>query len=281
MKITDSWDEALGRTISIDGELIKEIQSKYQNIKVYDTKSFGKLLQLDGVIQLTEFDEANYHEMFAHVPLTSHEKPERVLVIGGGDGGIVREVVKHKSVTKIDLVEIDEEVIKISDEYFPHISSGFKDPRVTLHFDDGAEYIENLEFQYDVILIDSTDPFSVGASLFTEKFYEQLTKAIREHGMIVSQSESMFYNADMISDMKKFKTKYFGSVKYYYTMVPTYPSGTIGFQICSDGHYNPLHPNENYRHGTLGYDLGDLKYYNAGIHVGSFILPNGVKQWHT
>ena len=103
MKITDSWDEALGRTISIDGELIKEVQSKYQNIKVYDTKSFGKLLQLDGVIQLTEFDEANYHEMFAHVPLTSHEKPERVLVIGGGDGGIVREVVKHKHVTKIDL----------------------------------------------------------------------------------------------------------------------------------------------------------------------------------
>ena len=197
MKITDSWDEALGRTITIDGELIKEVQSKYQNIKVYDTRSFGKLLQLDGVIQLTEFDEANYHEMFAHVPLTSHENPERVLVIGGGDGGIVREVVKHKHVKKIDLVEIDEEVIKISDEHFPNISSGLSDPRVTIHFDDGAEYIENLEFQYDVILIDSTDPFSVGASLFTEKFYEKLTQAIREHGMIVSQSESMFYNANI------------------------------------------------------------------------------------
>jgi len=281
MKITDSWDEALGRTISIDGKLIKEVQSEYQNIKVYDTLSFGKLLQLDGVIQLTEFDEANYHEMFAHVPLTSHENPERVLVIGGGDGGIVREVVKHKHVKKIDLVEIDEEVIKISEEHFPNISCGLQDPRVTIHFDDGSSYIKDLEFQYDVIIIDSTDPISVGESLFTEEFYKDLTQAIRKHGMIVSQSESMFYNASMISNLKEVKTKYFGSVKYYYTMVPTYPSGTIGFQICSDGHYSPHHPNENYRHGTLGYDLGDLKYYNAGIHIGSFLLPNGVKQWHT
>jgi spermidine synthase len=284
MKITDSWDEALGRTISIDGKLIKEVQSKYQNIKVYDTKSFGKLLQLDGVIQLTEFDEANYHEMLAHVPLMIHKKPERVLVIGGGDGGIVREIVKHKRVTKIDLVEIDEEVIKISKEHFPNISSGFKDPRVTIHFDDGAEYIGDLEFQYDVIIIDSTDPFSVGASLFTEKFYEKLTQSVREHGIIVSQSESMFYNANMISDMKEFKTKYFRSVEYYYTMVPTYPSGTIGFQICSDGYhlsksrFGVLQPGGVM---TNWEEITGLKYYNFEIHKSSFILPNGVKQWHT
>ena len=282
MKITDTWDEKHGRTISIDGELIKEVQSKYQNIKVYDTKSFGKLLQLDGVIQLTEFDEANYHEMLAHVPLMCHEKPDRVLVIGGGDGGIVREIVKHKRVKKIDLVEIDEEVIKISEKYFPNIACGLQDPRVTIHFDDGASYIKDLKFQYDVIIIDSTDPFSVGESLFKEEFYETLSNSIREHGIIVSQSESLFYNAELIRDMHKFKTKYFDSVKYYYTMVPTYPSGMIGFQICSDGFYPPHYPNENSSHNTLGFNnLGYLKYYNYGGHLGSFLLPNGGKEWRT
>ena len=119
----------------------------------------------------------------------------------------------------------------------------------------------------------------MGASLFTEKFYEQLTQAIREHGMIVSQSESMFYNADMISDMKKFKTKYFGSVKYYYTMVPTILRKQSVFKFARWS-LQPL-TQMKITNGTLGYDLGDKKYYNAGIHVGSFILPNGGKQWHT
>ena len=274
MKITDSWDEALGRTISIDGELIKEVQSKYQNIKVYDTKSFGKLLLLDGVIQLTEFDEANYHEMIVHVPLRAHKNPERVLVIGGGDGGAVREIVKHPKVKKIDLVEIDQSVVNVSLKHFPNVSCGLQDPRVTIHYEDGASYIKHLEFQYDVIIVDSTDPFSVGESLFKEDFYNNLSKSIREHGMIVSQSESMFYNGDMISKMETFKRKYFKEVKYYYTLVPTYPSGTIGFQICSDGHYIP--------NAILNWDeLGELKYYSHGIHKSSFILPNGVKQWHT
>ena len=282
MKITDTWDEKHGRTISIDGELIKEVQSKYQNIKVYDTKSFGKLLQLDGVIQLTEFDEANYHEMLTHVPLLCHEKPDDVLVIGGGDGGVIREIIKHKRVKKIDFVEIDKEVVKIARDYFPNISSGLSDPRVNQFFTDGAEYIKNSAGSYDVIIIDSTDPFSVGESLFKEDFYENLSKAIKPHGIIVSQSESLFYNEKLIEDMHNFKTKYFDSVKYYYTMVPTYPSGMIGFQICSDGFYPPHYPNENSSHNTLGFnDLGNLKYYNYGVHLGSFLLPNGGKKWRT
>jgi spermidine synthase len=269
-KITDKWDEKDGRTISIEGKLIDEFWTKYQGISVYETKCFGKVLQLDGVIQLTEFDEANYHEMIVHVPLRAHKNPERVLVIGGGDGGAVREIVKHPKVKKIDLVEIDQSVVNVSLKHFPNVSCGLEDPRVTIHYDDGASYIKDLEFQYDVIIVDSTDPFSVGESLFKEEFYENLSKSIREHGIIVSQSESMFYNADMISKMETFKRKYFKEVKYYYTLVPTYPSGTIGFQFCSDGHYVP-------NAITNWDDLGELKYYSHGIHKSSFILPNGVK----
>ena len=127
MIIDDSWDKKNGSTIQIEGELLEEVHSKYQHIEIFQTKRFGKLLRLDGVIQLTEFDEANYHEMLAHVPLRTHETPENVLIIGGGDGGIVREIVKYKKVKSINLVEIDNEVIEISKKYLPNISCGLED----------------------------------------------------------------------------------------------------------------------------------------------------------
>ena len=271
MIIEDAWDKTNGRTISIEGELIDELQSEYQDIKVYETKCFGKLLQLDGVIQLTEFDEANYHEMMVHVPMMTHENARRVLVIGGGDGGAVRELVKYNSVKQIDMVEIDECVVDISKRHLPNISCGLSDHRVNLYHEDGAEFIKNHSDYYDVIIVDSTDPFSVGESLFQENFYSDIKKSLREHGIVVSQSESMFYNADLIfGKLKEFKSKYFKSVEYYYTMVPTYPSGTIGFQICSDGYYDSKKPFDLY-------SLSDLKYYNYDVHRGSFMLPNGVK----
>ena len=268
MIIDDSWDKKSGSSIHIEGDFIVNFKSKYQLIEVFQTKRFGKLLRLDGVIQLTEFDEANYQEMLAHVPLNVHDKPDNVLIIGGGDGGIVREVVKHKKVKSINLVEIDNHVIEISKKYFPNISCGLDDSRVTIMNYDGAEYIKNCTNLYDIIIIDSTDPFSVGASLFKEDFYSNLKKALKENGIVVSQSESMFYNKDLINDMYNFKKKYFNAVRYYYTMVPTYPSGTIGFHFCSDGNYLPIDNNKN--------EIKNLKYYNEFIHNSSFLLPTGV-----
>ncbi len=269
MIINDSWDKKNGSSIHIEGDLIEEIKSKYQHIEIFQTKRFGKLLRLDGVIQLTEFDEANYHEMLAHVPLRTHKTPDNILVIGGGDGGIVREVVKYKKVKSIDLVEIDNEVIKISKKYLPNISCGLEDKRVTIMNQDGAEYIKKCTNLYDIIIIDSTDPFSVGESLFKEDFYSNLKKALKLKGIVVSQSESMFYDEDLIKKMYEFKRKYFNAVRYYYTLVPTYPSGTIGFHFCSDGHYLPID-------ADFFEKIEGLKYYNEFIHNSSFLTPNGV-----
>jgi spermidine synthase len=262
--IDDSWDKKDGKTILIDGELVEELKSPYQHIEVFQTKYFGKLLRLDGVIQMTEFDEANYHEMIAHVPLCVHPAPINTLVIGGGDGGAVREILKHKGVQKIDLVEIDKAVINISKKFFPDVASGLDNNIVTIINEDGAKYIKQCDKLYDIIIIDSTDPFSVGASLFRESFYANLKKAIKPRGIIVSQSESMFYHKDLIKKMADFKKKYFQVVKYYHTMVPTYPSGSIGFHFCSQSSY-PL---------QIQTKIKGLKYYNDQIHKSSFITPN-------
>jgi spermidine synthase len=264
--IDDNWDKKSGKTIRIDGELIHEIKSKYQHIEVFETKYFGKLLRIDGVIQMTEFDEANYHEMIAHVPLNFHKCAENILIIGGGDGGVAREVLKHKNVKKVDLVEIDEEVTNISRKFFPNVSNSLDDKRLSIINEEGGNYAKFCNSFYDVILIDSTDPFSIGQSLFKESFYSYLKKILKSDGIIVSQSESMFYNFDLIRNMHKFKKKYFKYVKYYYTMVPTYPSGSIGFQFCSEKDYF-------YEKNNID-KIDGLKYYNSSVHFGSFLTPN-------
>ena len=278
--IQDSWDKKNGKTILIDGNLIHEVKSKYQHIEVFETKYFGKLLRLDGVIQMTEFDEANYHEMIAHVPLSSHSCPEHVLVIGGGDGGAVREILKHKDVKKVHLVEIDEEVINISKKFFPDVSCSLNDERVSIINIDGADHAKFSNDLYDVIIIDSTDPFSVGESLFKESFYSNLKNLLKYNGIVVSQCESMFYDLELIKSMHEFKKKYFDYVKYYYTMVPTYPSGSIGFQFCSNIDYPHNKVNNNIMRNEYKLDdLDNLKYYNRSVHFSSFVTPNFISNF--
>ena len=278
--IQDSWDKKNGKTILIDGDLIHEVKSKYQHIEVFETKYFGKLLRLDGVIQMTEFDEANYHEMIAHVPLSSHSCPEHDLVIGGGDGGAVREILKHKDVKKVHLVEIDEEVINISKKFFPDVSCSLNDERVSIINIDGADHAKFSNDLYDVIIIDSTDPFSVGESLFKESFYSNLKNLLKYNGIVVSQCESMFYDLELIKSMHEFKKKYFDYVKYYYTMVPTYPSGSIGFQFCSNIDYPHNKVNNNIMRNEYKLDdLDNLKYYNRSVHFSSFVTPNFISNF--
>jgi spermidine synthase len=224
---------------------------------------------------MTEFDEANYHEMIAHVPLSSHSCPEDVLVIGGGDGGAVREILKHRDVKKVHLVEIDPEVINISKKFFFNVSKSLDDERVSIINLDGADHVKFCNDLYDIIIIDSTDPFSVGESLFKESFYLNLKNLLKRNGIVVSQSESMFYDLELIKSMHEFKKKYFNYIKYYYTMVPTYPSGNIGFQFCSNIDYSHNKVSNNMMRNSHKLDnLDDLKYYNNSIHFSSFVTPN-------
>ncbi len=247
---------------------LESIQSKFQKIDVYDTVSFGKMLVHDDVIMLTEADETHYHEMIVHVAMTVHPNPRRVLVIGGGDGGTLREVLKHKEVETAHLCEIDGDVIEICKKFFPNLSSSFDDPRVEVFLDDGAQFVQKRQDYYDIIIVDSSDPIGPAEVLFQERFYRSMYNALTEDGIVVSQSESFMYHRDVIEEMVTFNKKIFPVFGYYYTMVPTYPSGVIGFSFCSKK-YDPI-TDFNIQKAEA---LTGLQYYNKDIHKSSFILP--------
>ena len=264
MIINDQWDQKRGRTISIEGELLASHQSKYQTIEIFNTKSFGKLLRLDGVIQLTEFDEKNYHEMISQVPFHCIKEVKNVLIVGGGDGGAAREILKHEEVERVDLVEIDKKVIELCRSFFLFSKLVYKNKKLNAIDSDAFDFVKNTKNKYDLIIIDSTDPFSIGEKLFSEDFFINLRKIVNENGVVVTQSESMFYDLEMINQLQSFKQKHFKYINYYYTMVPTYPSGTIGFSFCSNASDGKPTRSTN----------KDFHYYNKNIHKASFILPN-------
>jgi spermidine synthase len=237
-------------------------KSKYQKIELYNTEKFGKVLLIDGIIMLTEADEFAYHEMIAHVPLSIHPLAKKVLIIGGGDGGAAREILKH-DIEELDICEIDSDVIDICKKYLPTLANSFDDKRVKVIHKNGADFIKDKKEEYDVIIVDSTDPIGPGKELFTEEFYISLYKALKKEGIAVTQSESMFYDKDVIKELFSFSKKLFPIVKYYYTLVPSYPSGMIGFSLCSKK-YDSFNDK-----GIKG-----LKYYNADMHKASFKLPS-------
>jgi len=257
--------------VSLSLEIEKVLYSKksqFQQIDVYLTKNHGKMLVLDGIIQLTESDEFAYQEMLTHVPLFAAPNPERVLVIGGGDGGILREVGRHDSVKTIDFCEIDEDVIKVSKEFLPDLACGFDDPRVTVHIADGNAWIQEQKNKYDVIIVDSSDPVGPGEVLFKRPFYSALKAALRHNGIIATQGESFFLHKDCVINLVKITKELFPVQAYSHILVPTYPGGHIG--ICM---------------GSLGPELKkpcrivpeniqtQLKYYCPEIHKASFVLP--------
>ena len=243
-------------------------QSSYQKIAILETKNLGRMLVLDGIIMLTEFDESAYHEMIAHVPLIVHPNPASVLVIGGGDGGTVREIVKHPQVQEVHLCEIDSMVVEVSREYLPGLASGFDDPRVTCFFEDGTSFIANAKNRYDVVIVDSSDPVGPAVKLFQEEFYKNLHGCLKQDGIAVTQCESYYYHGDFIHEVLSFSTKIFPVCGYYFTHVPTYPSGQIGFAFCSKKH-NPVKRPDPAREKALP----DLQYYSGSVHLASFVLP--------
>lgn len=258
--------------INGDGPL-ETIQSKFQKIEMFDTRPFGKMLVLDGIIQLTQFDNFAYHEMIAHVPLMAHPNPKRVLIVGGGDGGTLKEVLKHKSVTEVVACEIDTEVIRMAKKYFPELASSYDDPRVTLLTQDAVAYVKSKENYFDVICVDSSDPIGPAVKLFEEEFYEDMKTALTEDGIAAAQGESMFYHQDEIVRWNTRNNKTFKHARYYYTLVPTYPSGTIGFLFCSKKH-DPFEMLDSKR----ATELEDLQYYSTDMHKASFVLPAGLKR---
>lgn len=270
----DQYERENGRylQIKVDNVLTK-IRSPFQEICVAYTPAFGKILINDGIIMLTEADEAGYHEMIAHVPLCVHPSPLKVLVIGGGDGGTVREIVKHSEVKQVDVCEIDQKVIEICQEYFPNLANSFNHKTVHTYFEDGAKFLEAREDFYDVIIVDSSDPIGPGASLFTEKFFQSLARSLKQDGIAVTQLESLFWHTDFIQKTFQLIQKVFPVSHYYYTMVPTYPSGMIGFSFCSKK-YHPI----NDLLIEKAKEIKDLKYYHPDLHRAAFILPASFKR---
>ena len=273
-QIADLWFQdsiAFGHGFSLRIKIknvLYHAHSQYQEIVILETEKLGKMLVLDGITMLTEWDEYAYHEMITHVPLLIHPKPSRVLVIGGGDGGTVREVLKHPAVEVVHVCEIDEEVVGACRKYLPSLASSFDDPKVEVFYEDGAQFITKHSESYDIIIVDSTDPLGPGQILFQEGFYESMKKAISKEGIAVTQCESIFLHQHVIAGVFSFARNIFPKLAYYYTLVPTYPSGVIGFFFCSPK-WDPLEDIEEDRVSGLE----GLKYYTPEVHRASFILP--------
>ena len=251
-------------------------QSNYQRIDIYESKEFGRFLTLDGFMMLTEKDEFIYHEMITHVPMMVHPNPEHVLIIGAGDGGAVRELVKYENVKQIDLVEIDEMVVDVCRKYLPKTACALDDPRLQIHYEDGLKYIRSCEDQYDLIIVDSTDPFGPGEGLFTREFYGSCYKALRKDGIMVNQHESPFYQEDVAAMQRAHKriVESFPISYVYQAHIPTYPSGHWLFGFAS----KKYHPVDDLKREAFKDAKLHARYYNPNLHVGAFSLPTYVEE---
>lgn len=250
--------------------VVYEEQSEFQHIAVVDTVDFGRILVLDGVIQTTLRDEFIYHEMLAHVPLFTHRSPRRVLVIGGGDGGTVREALKHPEVEKVDLVEIDGRVIEVSRKYLPELASAFDDPRVTVYVEDGAKFVARSAGQYDAILIDAPDPVGPAEAIFSDTFYADVRKALRPGGVMSAQTESPFMQGDLVAAIYRRIGTAFETQRLYLAQVPTYSLGLWSFTLATvDPELLDLPPRTS-EHVTT-------RYYTPEIHKAAFAQPKFVQ----
>jgi spermidine synthase len=242
-------------------------QSKYQDVLVFESTDYGNVLVLDGVIQATERDEFSYQEMIAHLPLASHPNPERVLVIGGGDGGVLREVVKHDSVKEAVLCDIDEAVPRVSKQYLPNMAVGLTHAKSTVHIGDGFAYLQQPENKgsFDVIITDSSDPVGPAEALFQPPFFKLLKEALKPGGHISTQGECQWIHLPLIRELRQSTKELFPVAEYAFTTIPTYPCGQIGFIVCS------LDAQRDIRSPLR--EVPNCRYYNARTHVASFVLP--------
>lgn len=263
-----------GITIKVKEVLFSE-QSPFQKVEIIDSDStLGKILTLDDLMMTTEGDEYFYHEMIAHIPMMSHKCPKSVLVIGGGDGGTVREVLKHDSVEKVVLCEIDGMVINACKKYLPSIAGKLDNPKVEVLVQDAIEYVKTKENEFDVVLIDSTDPMGPGEGLFTEEFYTNVKKSLKKGGIVAAQSESPVVNKEEIKKMYTLLKKVFPITSTYTSPIPTYPGGYWAWAFCSE-EVEPLSYIDERRCKEI---TKTCKIYNKEYHMARFALPNFLKE---
>ncbi len=266
---TEKQTENHGITTKISKTLHTE-KTDFQQLDIIETNQFGRMLVLDGMVMTTIKDEFVYHEMITHVALNTHPNPKRVLVVGGGDGGAIREILKHQSVEKAVLAEIDGRVIETSKEFLPEIAGALEDKRVDVQVVDGIKYIHDHKGQFDVIMVDSTEPIGPAVGLFEKGFYQGIYDALKEDGILVAQTESPWFNGGLIKRVFKDIKSIFPVTRLYTVSIPTYPSGLWSFTIGSKK-YDPLEVNEK--------ELKNLntKYYTPRLHKTVFQLPKFVE----
>lgn len=268
-----SWGQAFQ-----PDEVLFESQTEHQHLVIFKNQQWGTVMMLDGVVQTTEKDEFIYHEMMTHVPMFSHASPKRVLIVGGGDGGILREVLKHSTVEHVTQVEIDQAVIDMCVHYLPNHSAGaFDDSRVNIVIDDGVNFVKQTTEKFDVIISDSTDPIGPGESLFTSAFYQGVQSCLAEGGVFVAQNGVSFMQLDEVTTTNQRLRSCFKDVTFYSAAVPTYVGGIMTFAWASQ------------KNAIRQFDCQQLEskieqagitthYYNAAIHAASFALPQYVKK---
>lgn len=277
-EVSDESFPGQGLELQVE-EVLYTGKSEFQDILVFKSTNYGNVLVLDGIIQVSERDEFAYQEMITHLPIMSHPNPKSVLVIGGGDGGVLREVLKHGDyIEKIVLVEIDATVIELSKKYLPGMSVAFNDPKIQVELCDGFEYLKNLTSKFDIIITDSSDPEGPAAAFFQEQYFRLLYNCLNDDGIVITQaSENVWLNIQLLKDLKSNIKKVFPVVEYCYTMVPTYTSGQLGLMIASKDSSSDLTKPKRTFSGSKQDEL--FKYYNSEIHQSCFVLPTWAKKY--
>jgi len=272
---TEQHTENVRFSVKVDKQLLSK-QTDFQRIDVFQSPEFGKFFSLDGYIMITEKDEFIYHDMIVHIPMAVNPDIKRVLVIGAGDGGSIRELCRYATIEHIDMVEIDEEVVNVCKKYFPITACAFDDPRVHLYFEDGLKFVRSKKNEYDLILVDSTDPIGPGEGLFTREFYGNCYNALSETGILVNQHESPYYTFNAVAMQRAHRRirEKFPIAKVYQAHIPTYPSGYWLFGFASKK-FDPILDFDAGKWNALGLKT---RYYNTELHVGCFALPNYVKE---
>lgn len=266
---TEKQTGNFGITAKIKQTFVSE-RTDFQELQMVETEEWGNMLILDDMVMTTEKDEFVYHEMVAHVPLFTHPNPKNVLVVGGGDGGAIREVLKHQSVERVTLVDIDGKVIEYSKKYLPTIASGYNDKRVEVKVEDGFMYIADSKKAFDVIMVDSTEPVGPAVNLFTKGFYAAIHEALTDDGVFVAQTDNPWFKADLIKQAFHDVQEIFPVTRLYTANIPTYPSGLWTFTMGSKIH-DPLKVKEERFFEMV------TKYFTPEIHFASFVLPKFVK----
>jgi spermidine synthase len=277
---TDVWlnetlYEGWGQRFLVERELAR-VRSAFQEIVVFETRTHGRVMVLDGVVQITESDEFAYQEMIAHVPILAHGAARRVLIIGAGDGGVLRRVLMHRDVTQATMVEIDGEVIRLSKELLPNIAGeAWHDPRAKVIVGDGIEFVSQAPSStFDVIIVDSTDPIGVGEVLFTDAFYENCARILTERGVVVNQNGVPFMQAQELAETSRRRAKFFPHVTAYVVAVPTYVGGFMALGWAGkDTATTKLSAADLRERAAADGILGRTRYWTPEVHAGAFALP--------